>query len=98
MDKKYFAFKLIPPRPDFAQTMTDDERATMKAHSLYWRKQMETGVMLIFGPVLDPSGTYGLGILTGSTYDEIKPLVEGDPAIGLCTYTCFPMLAVVPER
>lgn len=27
MDKKYFVLYLLPPRPDFAQSMTDEERA-----------------------------------------------------------------------
>jgi hypothetical protein len=31
-----FLFKLIPPRPDFAFTMSDDERNIMLEHVRYW--------------------------------------------------------------
>jgi hypothetical protein len=30
MNKKYFALKLNPCRPDFAQTMSDEERSIMQ--------------------------------------------------------------------
>jgi hypothetical protein len=32
---KGFVFRLIPPRADFAFTMTEDERATMLRHVAY---------------------------------------------------------------
>jgi len=38
MDKKHFALKLIPCRPTFAQDMTDEERAIMQQHVVYWRE------------------------------------------------------------
>ncbi|MCG5432309.1 hypothetical protein LV457_08380 [Mycobacterium sp. MYCO198283] len=34
-----FLFRLIPPRADFAQTMTDDEQAAMDAHMAYWQQE-----------------------------------------------------------
>jgi hypothetical protein len=30
VNKKYFALKLNPSRPDFAQTMTDEEKSIMQ--------------------------------------------------------------------
>ncbi|SDR95441.1 hypothetical protein SAMN05216490_0267 [Mucilaginibacter mallensis] len=56
MDKRYFAVKLIPSRPSFAQDLTDDERAVMQQHSAYWRSMMAEEKVLVFGPVLDPAG------------------------------------------
>ncbi len=32
MAKKYYALKLIPPRPTFAQDMTPEERNIMQQH------------------------------------------------------------------
>lgn len=58
--KKYFALKLLPNRPDFAQTMTPDERAIMQQHVAYWKTYLDKGMVLAYGPVLDPAATYGL--------------------------------------
>lgn len=33
MNKKYYALKLIPPRPTFSQEMNEQERATMQQHA-----------------------------------------------------------------
>ncbi|HEY7162369.1 MAG TPA: hypothetical protein VH815_13975, partial [Acidobacteriota bacterium] len=62
-EKKYFFLKLIPPRLTFFVDMTDDERNMMKEHGQYWRKMMEQGIAHVFGPVMDPKGVWGLGIL-----------------------------------
>jgi uncharacterized protein len=95
MDKKHFALKLIPNRPTFAQDMTPEERAIMQQHSAYWRGFMEKGIVLVFGPVLDPTGVYGLGIIAAENEDQVKAFIAGDPAIAINTYEFFQMLAVV---
>jgi hypothetical protein len=43
MNKKYFALKLNPSRPDFAQTMTDEEKSIMQQHAAYWKNYMDQG-------------------------------------------------------
>ena len=40
MSDKLFLFRLLPPRADFAQTMTPDEQDTMTRHAAYWRELM----------------------------------------------------------
>ena len=45
-----FVFRLIHPRPDFAFTISDDERATMTEHFGYWSGLAEQGKALAFGP------------------------------------------------
>ena len=35
-EKKDFVFKLIPPRPTFANDMTQQEMGLMKKHVAYW--------------------------------------------------------------
>ncbi len=80
MNKKYFALKLIPNRPDFSQTMTPEERAVMMQHIAYWKDYMNKGIMLIFGPVIDPNGVYGLGIIAVDSEEELAGLLENDPA------------------
>lgn len=98
MSKKYFALRLLPCRPDFAQTMTDEERSVMQQHVVYWRRYMDNGMVVVFGPVLDPSGTYGLGIVSVEDEQQVRDLIDNDPAGKLNRYVYFPMLAVVPER
>ncbi len=98
MNKQYFMIKLLPCRPDFAQTMTDEERSIMQAHVAFWKEYMDKGIMLIFGPVLDPKGTYGLGIVSVENEEKVKELITKDPASKINTYEYFPMLALVPEK
>lgn len=61
--KRHFLIKLIPPRPSFAQDMTDEERQLMQRHIAYWTELADTGIALLFGPVSDPSGSYGIGVV-----------------------------------
>jgi uncharacterized protein YciI len=98
MDKKYFALKLNPSRPDFAQTLTDDERTIMRQHATYWREHMAKGKVIVFGPVLDPKAVYGFGIVAVDNEQEVKDFIAGDPAAAINSYEYYPMLAVVPEK
>lgn len=41
---------------------------------------MKHGVMLVVGPVLDPKGVYGLGVVAVDDEEQLKNLIEGDPA------------------
>ncbi len=96
--KKYFALKLIAPRPTFAQDMTDDERQIMQQHVAYWKDLMEKGFVIAFGPVLDPAGVYGLGIVQTDNEEQVKTLTANDPANGLSKYETLPMLAVLQAK
>src|SRR5258708_20773575 len=60
---RYFLCRRIPPRPSFPLDMTDREAQVMREHVTYWTGLAETGVAIAFGPVADPQGTWGLGIL-----------------------------------
>lgn len=96
--KKYFALRLLPNRPDFAQTMTPDERAIMLQHVAYWKVFLDEGKVLAYGPVLDPAGTYGLGIVCVDDEEEVKEMIAADPAATINKYEYHPMLAVVPQK
>lgn len=90
--------KLLPPRPDFVQTLSPDEMAMMKAHGLYWRQKMNAGDVIVFGPVNDPAGSFGLGVVRARDEAELKHFQDNDPAIlagrGLA-YAAYPMFSVV---
>ncbi|HEY8782841.1 MAG TPA: YciI family protein [Mucilaginibacter sp.] len=95
MDKKHFALKLVPCRPTFAQDMTNEERAIMQQHVVYWRDLMDKGKVLVFGPVMDPKAVYGLGIIEAENEEEVKAFIANDPATKINTYEWYPMRAVV---
>lgn len=96
--KKYFALKLLPCRPDFAQTMTPEERSIMMQHVAYWTEYMNKGFVLAFGPVLEPEAVYGLGIVCVDDEAQVKDMIAGDPAGAINTYVYHPMMAVVPQK
>ena len=98
MEKKYFVLYLLPSRPDFAQTMTDEERAIMMKHVSYWTELMNQGKVVAFGPVLDPNEVYGLGIVSVQDEQEVNDLIANDPAAKINRYEYFPMKAVVPLK
>lgn len=76
-----FFCRLIPPRPDFMLTMTADERAIMGAHVGYWTDKVATGNALVFGPVADPGGGYGIGVMQAADLAAMEALRDADPAI-----------------
>src|SRR5271168_4025855 len=94
MTKKHFVLKLVPCRPTFAQDMTPEERSVMKEHSAYWRDLMDKGMVIVFGPVLDPSGTYGLGIIEVDDEEQVRSFIANDPAATINTYEYYPMRAI----
>ena len=78
---KYFFCKLIPPRATFAQDMTPAERALMVQHVAYCQGLMHEQEALAFGPVADPRGGYGIGIIAASDDAEMETLRNDDPTI-----------------
>ncbi len=76
-----FVFRLIPPRPDFAFTMSDGERATMSEHVGYWSGLAAQGRAVAFGPVADPDGPYGIGIVLAEDQVGAEQIRDGDPAL-----------------
>jgi uncharacterized protein YciI len=95
---QHFFVKLIPHRSTFAQDMTADEREVMIRHGAYWTGLMHKGVVPVFGPVMDPAGAYGIGILEADDEAALRSLLENDPAVGLNRYEVHPMRAVHPGQ
>ena len=60
---KYFLYKLLPPRPTFPQDMTEAEGELMQEHVNYWKILVDKRLAVIFGPVADLRGIYGLAII-----------------------------------
>jgi uncharacterized protein YciI len=98
---RYFFCKLHSPRATFPGDITPQELALMKEHSSYWRQQMQQGRVVVFGPVGDPAGAYGILVLQLPDGEAAEPLLANDPVIlagGNFRFECHPMLqAVLPE-
>jgi hypothetical protein len=74
-------FRLIPPRLDFAFTLSPAERATMDEHGAYWADRMAQGEVVAYGPVNDPAGPYGIGIIVADDLAAAEALLARDPAL-----------------
>ena len=83
--------------PTFPQDMSADERAAMERHAAYLRGKLDEGVVVAFGPVADPAGAWGLGLLDVDDVLAARAVGDADPAVtsGTCTYELVPMLALV---
>lgn len=76
-----FVFRLKAPRPNFALEMSDEEREIMGRHAAHWRPYIESGQMVIFGPVLDGTGSWGLGVVQAEDEDELRAFAARDPVV-----------------
>ena len=76
-----FHCRLIPPRPDFAFTMTEEERELMGRHADYLRGKLRDGTMILAGPVADPAGPWGLLILRVGSETEARAVTDADPVV-----------------
>ncbi len=97
-EHRTFLCKLYPPRPSFMTDMTADERDIMNAHVAYWRAKLAEGQVVAFGPVADPSGVWGLGIVKAKDEAELAAFRAGDPTIASgrgFRYEVIPMVSVV---
>ena len=76
-----FVFRLKAPRATFALDMTDEEREIMGRHAAHWQPFIDSGQMVAFGPVLDGTGSWGLGVVEAEDEDELRAFAAGDPAV-----------------
>ena len=98
---KYYVCKLTGPRPSFPQDMTLQEAAIMQAHVAYCGELLRARKALVFGPVADPAGAWGLGVLQLADDADPQDIIANDPVVKAAagfTYQVMPMLrAATPE-
>lgn len=78
--------------------MTPDEAQLLGVHAAYWKTMLDRGVAIAFGPVVDPSGSWGPGIVKVDDEKEARALAAADPAVTAdrgFRYEFFPMLTVI---
>jgi len=86
-------FRLISPRPTFPIDMTESERKVMGEHVTYWTALRDKGIAVVFGPVLDPKGVWGVAIVETSDEATARALLANDPVekAGLSRIGIYPM-------
>jgi uncharacterized protein YciI len=98
---KYYVCRLTGPRPSFPQDMTPQEATIMQAHVAYCGELLRAGKALVFGPVADPAGAWGLGVLQLADDADPQDIIANDPVVKAAagfTYQVMPMLrAATPE-
>jgi len=99
---KHYFYKLISPRPTFPADMTPEEGRLMQSHVAYWAGHMAIGRVIALGPVADPKGTFGVGIIRLDDDTDPASLGAGDPVIQANAGFAFEMhpmpRVLVPEK
>jgi uncharacterized protein YciI len=67
--------------------MSDEEREIMGRHAAHWQPLVEAGDMVVFGPVLDDTGSYGLGVVDTDDEEALRAHAAQDPVVTTGTAT-----------
>jgi hypothetical protein len=76
-----YVMRLVPPRPSFMADMDDEEREIMGRHGAHWRPYVESGEMVVFGPVQADSGAWGLGVIESDDENRVRETAASDPVV-----------------
>jgi hypothetical protein len=76
-----FVLRLIAPRPNFAQTLTDSELEIMGRHAAHWAPYLERGDMVVFGPILTDTDSYGLAVVDTEDERALRDFAAQDPVV-----------------
>jgi len=57
----------------------------MDRHAAHWQPYIDSGQMVIFGPVLDDTGSWGLGVVESEDEGELRAFAARDPAVATGT-------------
>ena len=53
----------------------------MGRHGAHWQPFIDSGRMVVFGPVLDGTGSWGLGVIEADDEEELRAFAARDPAV-----------------
>jgi uncharacterized protein len=82
-----YVLRLTAPRPTFAADMSEEEREVMARHAAYWRPWIDSGQMVVFGPVHHASGSWGLGVVETDDEEALRAFAAEDPVVTTGTGT-----------
>jgi uncharacterized protein YciI len=74
--------------------MTPQEQEAMAAHMEYWQQLLQDGRVVVYGPVADPEGVWGLGVLRAADRADVLALGERDPSVvaGVNSFEVFEIM------
>jgi uncharacterized protein len=78
---KYYFYRLTVSRPTFLSDMTSDEKVLMQKHNSYLQDLLAKKKAIVFGPVADPAGLWGAGVLQLDDGEDAQALMDADPII-----------------
>jgi uncharacterized protein YciI len=61
--------------------MTDQEREIMSRHAAHWQPYIESGQMVVFGPVLLDTGSWGLAVVEADDGESLRAFAADDPVV-----------------
>jgi uncharacterized protein YciI len=73
--------------------MTESERKVMGEHVNYWTALRDKGIAIVFGPVLDAKGVWGVAVVETPDEAAARALLANDPVEkgGLGRIEIYPM-------
>ena len=78
--KKQFLIRIEPVRPTFADDMTPEEQKIMGVHFGYLKKLAEEGKVVLAGPSVNGTKTFGIIVVEVANEAEARAILEGDPS------------------
>jgi uncharacterized protein len=61
--------------------MTEAETKLMQEHVMYWKDLAGRGIAVVFGPVADPNGAWGVAIVEVEDEADARALAANDPTV-----------------
>jgi uncharacterized protein YciI len=65
----------------FSVDMTDEEREIMQRHVAYWSGRLANGDVVVFGPVADPDGGWGVAVARAEDEAAVRQMIADDPVL-----------------
>ncbi|UOQ44943.1 YciI family protein [Halobacillus salinarum] len=76
---KEFVYTIQSERPNFIDSMTEEESDVMSDHFDYLKALLEEKKLVMAGPCLD--GAFGIVIIQSETEEAARELMENDPSV-----------------
>ena len=66
----------------------------MQRHQAYWQDLLAEGRVVVYGPVADPEGIWGMGVLRAADRAQVLEIGNSDPSVlaGVNTFEVFEIM------
>ena len=76
----HWVYFIHPPRENFAETMTDEEREVWGVHFERLKRLLADGALILAGPTLGSINT-GIAVIEAPDEESARRIMEDDPVI-----------------